>query len=63
MASPCDSCEASEQGVRAYKDIMPLFRPGTDVSGQLRPLRRLVNDEKRREQDALPAKRAPGIAA
>lgn len=37
--------KASEQGVRAYKDIMPLFR-------------RLVNDEKRREQDALPAQRA-----
>lgn len=37
--------KASEQGVRAYKDIMPLFR-------------RLVNDEKRMEQDALPAQRA-----
>ena len=22
------AAEASEQGVRAYKDIMPLFRPG-----------------------------------
>lgn len=37
--------KASEQGVRAYQDIMPLFR-------------RLVNDEKRKEQDALPAQRA-----
>lgn len=37
--------KASEQGVRAYKDITPLFR-------------RLVNDEDRREQDALPAQRA-----
>eukprot|EP00913_Durusdinium_trenchii_P028917 g27112.t1 len=37
--------KASEQGVRTYKDITPLFR-------------RLVNDEDRREQDALPAQRA-----
>ncbi|CAE7657983.1 unnamed protein product [Symbiodinium pilosum] len=37
--------KASEQGVRAYVDIMPLFR-------------RLVLPEDRREQDLLPARRA-----